>query len=150
MITWILRSGVISVNACRMVLIAELSSSVFSSKMAPNTMYRSDAATIRPLVEAAATWAGETRQTKSERIAATAYEIGMALLAGQRRMTRNKATTTIGISERSASKSTSQRKIQRSDEIQKVNPNGIDLLVFLEIPISSPFKDPRAYNLIRI
>ena len=55
MITWILRSGVMSVKACRMVLIAELSSNVFSSRIAPKTMYRSDAATIRPLAEAAAT-----------------------------------------------------------------------------------------------
>lgn len=87
----------------RMTLSAPLSCNVFKSKIAPKMMYSSDAATIRPCTEAAATWTTGTRHTSSASNAAIKYDSGIARLAGQRNTTRNNPTTTIGRNARRAS-----------------------------------------------
>ena len=68
-------------------------------------MKSSSAAMTKPFTLAAAIWITDTFQTKNARRAATTYEIGMARLAGHRKITKNKATAAIGKSERAANDS---------------------------------------------
>ena len=72
MITCTRRSGVMSVNPCRMVLMAPLSCRVFNSRIAPKMMYSSVNAITSPLTVAAATCRPGTCHTKRASTAATA------------------------------------------------------------------------------
>ena len=72
MMTCTRRSGEMSVNPCRMVLMAPLSCRVFSSRMAPKMMYSSVSAMTSPLMVAATTWMPGTCQTARASTTATA------------------------------------------------------------------------------
>src|SRR5699024_573861 len=71
-------------------------------RMAPKMMNSSEAATTRPLIDAAATWANEIFHRNSASTTTVMYDNGMALLAGQRNTTRKMATTMIGSKEMAA------------------------------------------------
>jgi len=105
------RSGEMRNILPRIAKIAPLSSCRFKSRIAPRTIYRIEAAVMRPSREAAAIWRNGAFQTAKASMQVMAYATGMALVAGHLKRTMSPKTVMMG---RRASRASIPKLISRT------------------------------------